>query len=90
MHSGADSGVTGDGAAVGGLCRRSLSSVGGRCEGVVRSARATEIRPRIPFRYSSGWSFDLDPRVAIESRVIKSGAQIGDPTVTVMYLFVRG
>jgi hypothetical protein len=48
-------------------------------------ARATEIRPRIPLRDSGGWPFDRDPRVAIESRVIKSGPLLGDLTIAIVY-----
>jgi hypothetical protein len=50
-------------------------------------AWAANIRSRIPLHDSGGWSFDWDPRVAIETRVIKSGPLLGDLTVVVGYRF---
>jgi hypothetical protein len=39
---------------------------------------------------SGGWPFDQDPRVSMESRVIKSGPLLGDPMVCVAYRFING
>jgi hypothetical protein len=41
----------------------------------------------IPLHDSGRWSIDRDPRVAIESQVIKSGSLLGDLTVAVEYRF---
>ena len=41
----------------------------------------------IPLRDSGGWTFDRDPRVTIDSQLIKSGSLLGDLTLAVEYRF---
>ena len=41
----------------------------------------------IPLCDSGGWTFDRDPRVTIDSQLIKSGSLLGDLTLAVEYRF---